>query len=130
MGLVKCFRFISIYICIFSLFSDKPSAPENLRVTGFTENTVSLKWEEPKDDGGCLISQYVVEHREGLKRAWTRDGTCTEEEYTAIALTEGGKYIFHVAAENEVGVGEFVELKKAVIPKSQHGELIYLKNTF
>jgi hypothetical protein len=30
--------------------------------------------------------------------------------------------MFRVAAENEVGVGEFVDLPKAVVPKSQHGE--------
>jgi titin len=102
--------------------SDKPSAPENLRISGFTENSVSLKWEQPSDDGGCLVTGYLVEHREGMKRAWTRDGTCTEEEYTAIALTEGEKYVFRVAAENEVGVGDFVELSKAIVPKSEHGK--------
>lgn len=34
--------------------------------------------------------------------------------------------MFRVAAENEVGVGAFVELGKAVIPKSQHGKCIVL----
>ena len=35
----------------------------------------------------------------------------------------GQGYLFRVAAENEVGVGEFVELPSAVIPKSQHGKM-------
>ena len=45
--------------------SDKPSAPENFSVAGTTENTVSLKWQEPDDNGGCLIKQYVVEKTRG-----------------------------------------------------------------
>ena len=85
-----------------------------------------MEWEEPEDDGGCLVTQYVVEHREGMKRTWQRDGTCEDEEYTAIALTEGQNYVFRVAAENEVGVGEFVELDKPVTPKSQFGKYIVL----
>ena len=105
-----------------TFYLDKPGAPENLKVTGSTENSVSLKWDQPSDDGGCLITGYLVEHREGLKRAWTRDGTCTEEEYTAIALTEGEKYVFRVAAENEVGIGEFAELTKPAVPKSKYGK--------
>ena len=36
-------------------------------------------------------------------------------------LQEGQAYLFRVAAENEVGVGEFVELPDPVTPKSQHG---------
>ncbi len=105
---------------------DKPGPCENFKVTGVTENSVALKWDDPKDDGGCLITQYVVEHREAVKRSWTRDGTSTENEYTAIALTEGTNYIFQVAAENECGVGEFVELSKAIVPKSQFGEFIII----
>jgi hypothetical protein len=87
-----------------------------------TENSVSLLWQEPSDNGGCLISQYVVEKREASKRTWQREGVVSESEYTSIALTAGQMYLFQVAAENEVGVGEFAELSKAVAPKSQFGQ--------
>lgn len=86
-----------------------------------TENTVSLKWDDPTDDGGCLITQYVVDHKESTKPTWTRERVSKETEYTAIALNEGTKYVFQVAAENECGVGPFVELSEAVAPKSQFG---------
>jgi len=90
-----------------------------------TETTVSLKWAEPSDNGGCLITQYVVERREVSKRTWQRDGTTTDLELKAIALTQGQAYSFQVAAENEVGVGPFVELTKSVTPKSQFGNTLF-----
>jgi len=102
--------------------SDKPSAPENLSVIDMTENTVKLRWAEPSDNGGCIIKQYVVEKREASKRTWQREGVATDVEYQVIALNPGTSYLFQVAAENEVGVGPFVELSKAVAPRSQFGE--------
>jgi len=91
-------------------------------VSSITENSVSLRWSEPSDNGGCLITQYVVEKREGNKRTWQREGVTSDSEYTSIALTAGQSYSYQVAAENEVGVGPFAELPKSVIPKSQFGE--------
>jgi titin len=82
---------------------------------------VSLTWEDPKDDGGCLLSGYVVEKRDAGKRSWTRVDTCTEPELDVGQLTEGQMYNFQVAAENEVGLGPFKELTKGVAPKSGYG---------
>ena len=44
---------------------DKPSAPENLKVTDVTDRSVSLTWEEPQQDGGAHVFNYVIEKREG-----------------------------------------------------------------
>ena len=46
-----------------------------------------------------------------------------EEEFTEQGLKNGQPYNFRVAAENEVGVGEYAELPKAVVLKSQYGKL-------
>ena len=47
-----------------------------------------------------------------------------QHNVTCAYVQEGQAYLFRVAAENEVGVGEFVELPNAVTPKSQHGKLV------
>ena len=39
---------------------DKPSAPENLKVTDVTDNSARLTWEEPQQDGGAHVFGYVL----------------------------------------------------------------------
>ncbi len=110
-----------VHVCAF-LSSDKPSAPKNLKAPSVTETTVSLSWEVPDDNGGSDIMGYVVEKREASKRSWTAVSTVENLETVVESLTEGTKYMFRVAAQNEVGVGEFAELEQAVQAKSPHGE--------
>ena len=102
--------------------TDKPGAPENMKVTEVTEDMICVHWDTPSDNGGCLISAYVVEYREARKRAWQSAGTTGDVDLTVTRLSEGQLYMFRVAAENEVGTGPFVELPKAVAPKSKFGE--------
>lgn len=45
-------------------------------------------------------------------------------------VQESQSYLFRVAAENEVGVGEFVELSNSITPKSQHGKSRILLDQF
>jgi hypothetical protein len=42
--------------------------------------------------------------------------------FTAEPLITGSQYLFRVAAENSVGVGEFTELTASVTAKSSHGK--------
>jgi len=56
---------------------------------------------------------------------WQSVGTVPPDvsELEATGLFEGNQYVFRVAAENVVGLGEAVELRDSVIPKSQFGQL-------
>ena len=101
---------------------DKPGPPKSLRVKDITESSVSLKWVEPDQNGGSAITNYVVEKREGHKKMWQKVGTCAATELNVTKLIEGNSYAFRVAAENEVGVGDPVDLGDVVTPKSQFGK--------
>ena len=107
-----------------TFIADKPSPPKNLKVTSVTETSVGLSWEEPNDDGGSPISGYVLEKRETNKRSWSKVDFTEAMEYTVEKLTEKNEYFFRVAAQNDVGVSEFTELKQAVMAKSQHGKTV------
>ena len=108
----------------FCRWSDVPSEPRNVSVTSASEKSISLRWDEPESDGGCDVTQYVVEMREGSRRTWQRAGVSSladERRYTALALTAGQQYVFRVAAENRVGVGDWAEMTQSVTAKSAQG---------
>ena len=112
-------------IILLLLFADKPGCPVNFHVTDMTEDTVSLAWSTPEDDGGCELKDYVVEKRESSKRSWQPVARTTELQLAASGLQEGTTYLFRVAATNDVGSSEWVELDKSVTPKSQYSEYYF-----
>lgn len=51
---------------------DRPTAPENiLKVTDVTNNTATLSWQPPSDNGGSPIEGYIVEKMDVSKGQWT-----------------------------------------------------------
>lgn len=95
-------------------------------MTSITENAVGLSWAPPEDDGGSDIFNYVVEKREPSKRSWQKVDSTDDLVLTATDLKEGTSYLFRVAAENDVGLGEYTDLGKPVTPKSEFGECRFL----
>lgn len=104
------------------LLPDKPGCPVNFHVTDVTDDTVSLAWSTPEDDGGCDIKDYVIEKRESSKRSWQPVARTTELQLSASNLQEGTTYLFRIAATNDVGSSDWVELDKSVTPKSQYSQ--------
>ena len=56
-----------MFLCV----TDKPSAPLDLKCTGFIETSISLSWDPSKDDAGFALTVYYVERRESSKLDWT-----------------------------------------------------------
>ena len=103
-------------------FSDKPGPPENLASTGYDETSVSLKWEEPEDDGGSDITGYVIERKEVTRPSWNNAMTTEDEEYKVLNLTTGKDYLFRVAAVNAIAQGPFTEMPNPITAKSPFGK--------
>ena len=114
-----CCLWLQLYKLICNL--DKPSPPENLVAFDVTESSLKLKWTESADDGGAVIQSYIIEKREASKKTWTKVTTTRELNCTVSDLKEGCQYMFRVAAENSVGVGEYNEMSQAVTAKPQYG---------
>lgn len=83
---------------------------------------IGLTWAEPNFDGGCEIEEYIIEQRE-VKRSWSSKINTEEHNCLVENLTEGKTYNFRVAAVNEVGTGEWTELKEPVTAKSKFSKL-------
>lgn len=98
---------------------DKPGIPRGpLQYTATTQDSVSLSWNPPDDDGGGELSGYIVEVSEFGTDSWRPvPGFCPKPSFTVRGLTEGKKYVFRVRAENIYGVSEPLE-GKPVVAKS------------
>ncbi len=69
-----------------------PTAPANLRITGTTSSSISLKWNPATDDVG--VEKYDV-YINGVKSYVTED-----TEFTVFNLTQGVTYNFTVTARD------------------------------
>jgi len=66
----------------------------------------------------------VVERRDASRNNWVSVGRTSVEttKATATKLWEGCDYFFRVAAENAVGLSDYVELSKAIAAKPLFSE--------
>ncbi|KAG8335958.1 myosin light chain kinase activity protein [Homalodisca vitripennis] len=98
---------------------NKPGQPRGpLSYDSVTQDTISLSWHPPSDDGGSDITGYIVEMSEYGSDSWKPvPGFCPKTNFTVKGLTEGKKYVFRVRAENIYGVSEPLD-GKPVVAKS------------
>ena len=106
----------------------KPSAPQTLRVTEVSKDYATLTWEAPESAGGTDITGYTIEKRDLSKTSWVTAGTVGPDttSFKVPKLFEGCKYMFRVAAENKIGLGETAELTQSVTAKLPYGEYFML----
>ena len=98
----------------------------SLRVTGITEDSVTVEWGEPTSDGGDIITGYVVEKRESRSQYWSQVTMVSARTTSCVIrhLHRTSKYHIRVAAQNVEGKGAFRELPDAVIPMKPKSELL------
>jgi len=103
---------------------DKPSAPQNLRVTAVSKDSVLLVWDEPAHDGGAPVTRYVVEKADVKQGVFSEVGDTTPDkrQITVTKLLKGNDYMFRVSAENEIGQGKPASLVEPVTTKLSLGE--------
>ena len=84
----------------------KPSAPQSLVIDETAIDSVSLSWNEPRDDGNSPITHYILEMRQVGDFTWkVATDKVTRTKYTVTGLKEGVQYEFRVVAVNNVGQG-------------------------
>ena len=98
---------------------DRPSPPVNFRVVEVEEESVTLEWGVPEDDGGSEVTHYLVDKKEVGKRGYAQVAKCHETGLAVDGLREGHNYLFQVTAVNDIGKSEAVELEKSVVPTSK-----------
>ncbi|EGT49285.1 hypothetical protein CAEBREN_29721 [Caenorhabditis brenneri] len=101
---------------------DIPGAPEGpLRHKDITKESVVLKWDEPLDDGGSPITNYIVEKQEDGGR-WVPCGETSDTSLKVNKLSEGHEYKFRVKAVNRQGTSAPLTSDHAIVAKNPFDE--------
>lgn len=72
-----------------------------------------------------LSKGYVIERRDAKRTSWSSAGNTACLEYQVTKLMENNEYVFRVAAENQIGVSEFVETSGPVKAKFSFGKILF-----
>lgn len=95
---------------------DTPSAPQNFTVKELKKDSVTLAWDTPLTDGGSKITNYIIEKRESVRKAYAAvTSNCTANSFKVEDLPEGGIFYFRICAVNEYGQGQMVETKEVKV---------------
>jgi len=74
-----------------------------------TSESAYLTWKVPEDNGGAVISHYVVHKKDVAAEHWVPVAASNKKlSLMAMYLMEGIQYLFRVAAENQFGRSDFV----------------------
>ncbi|KAK7880907.1 hypothetical protein WMY93_032463 [Mugilogobius chulae] len=95
-----------------------PSKPEEVRVVGVTQDSVTLLFSAPSC-GAEAVTSYRLEHREDREGQWKQQSEEKPGSVTVTGLRADTEYVFRVRVVTEVGLGPIAELNavKTDIPK-------------
>ena len=87
----------------------RPDAPTDLTATRLSPTAIFLRWEEPDDDGGSVITGYLIEASANGRTGWItiEDDTGVTNGFTHRGLSPGTTLFYRVAAINAVGPSDY-----------------------
>ena len=103
---------------MFYIFVVVPEMPFHLHVIGISDESVTIEWSRPYNTGGAPIIGYVIEKRESSTTTWTTVTHVSSKttSYKISYLDASHTYYIRIAAENEEGIGAYLELLDPVRP--------------
>uniref|UniRef100_A0A674JW94 Fibronectin type-III domain-containing protein n=1 Tax=Terrapene triunguis TaxID=2587831 RepID=A0A674JW94_9SAUR len=94
---------------------DRPGPCQNLKISYVTKDSCMLTWENPVDNGGSEITNYIVEYRQPNQKGWSILSSDVTKRLVKANLIENHEYFFRVCAENKVGPGPVIETKTPIL---------------
>uniref|UniRef100_A0A452HGT8 Titin n=1 Tax=Gopherus agassizii TaxID=38772 RepID=A0A452HGT8_9SAUR len=90
---------------------DRPGPPVGpVVVSDITEDSVTLKWQPPHNDGGSQVTNYIVLKRETSTAVWSEvSATVARSIIKVMKLTTGEEYQFRIKAENRFGISDHID---------------------
>lgn len=89
-----------------------PFAPQDIIVNETDYRQITVSWQEPTDNGGADITDYLVEYgvqtgQFNVSDNWISAGTTVNNSLSVNNLNFETNYIFRVSAKNTAGFGEY-----------------------
>lgn len=84
----------------------KPSPPGKVMITRVLNNSVSVSFSAPPDDGGCKIGNYIIEYNRVGWDVWLKATTTRTLTATLNDLILGSEYKFRAKCENPYGTSD------------------------
>lgn len=94
-----------------------------MEIGGQTEDSVTLKWNKPKNDGGSKVTAYQIEFRQPDSDVWeiANSYPVKGNDFTVENLQTGKTYEFRVKAKNAAGWSDYAKLDRPVTVKPDSG---------
>ena len=99
---------------------DIPTVPTGPMIfTDVSNDSLTLNWEAPSDDGGCGLNGYIIDCMEVQVTGWkTLSSTVSRTHYRVDKLNPGSEYMFRVRAENKIGQSDAL-ISETIVAKYQ-----------
>ena len=97
---------------------DKPKGP--LRIDEITAESCSCAWKEPEDDGGSLVTHYVLE-KATKTSTWTPCGRAQRLACKVAGLTPEKEHRIRVKAVNSEGESDPLVCVEGFVPENSFG---------
>uniref|UniRef100_A0A8C3MKA1 Uncharacterized protein n=1 Tax=Geospiza parvula TaxID=87175 RepID=A0A8C3MKA1_GEOPR len=94
---------------------DRPGPATDVKIDEVSADSVTLSWKPPAYDGGCHISNYIVEKRDTTTTTWEVVSAAVARTSIKVSrLVTGSEYQFRVCAENRYGKSTYTNSPSVV----------------
>lgn len=73
--------------------------------------SIEFKWKPPKDNGGCPVTNYIIERQQLGRNKWTNLGEipAINPSYKDSDVDPGRRYSYRIRAKNTEGISEYLQ---------------------
>ncbi|XP_077428646.1 immunoglobulin-like and fibronectin type III domain-containing protein 1 [Vanacampus margaritifer] len=91
---------------------DKPTPPQGpVDIMESAVTSVEFKWKPPKDNGGCPVTNYIIERQQVGRNKWSNLGEISGSStvYKDCDVDPGRRYYYRIRAKNSEGVSDYLQ---------------------
>ncbi|XP_044076743.1 immunoglobulin-like and fibronectin type III domain-containing protein 1 [Siniperca chuatsi] len=91
---------------------DKPTRPQGpVDIMESAVTSVEFKWKPPKDNGGCPVTNYIIERQQVGRNKWSNLGEIpgSNPSYKDSDVDPGRRYCYRIRAKNAEGISDYLQ---------------------